>query len=1452
MRRLLEQAEHRFADICWTTASAETLEQHDLDSKLEHSTYAHSETAGQSSSTAAHYALIPTKHASLPNPTAPSDTLIWAHKAILYARATNTFQTRFLNLRAPAAQLRHIGSTASFISLPLHQSESQLSLASNFSGSTQTGTVPTPTTNSAVTRPGVPAKPRSSVRGAAPPSSFSMRKPSLRKPVSRSSISRPLRKGSIDEANSIALGFATSDSEGEGAPTTSLRASRLINTGSTAAASHTTSAISSAERSEPGTGGPERKSSFASVTSTADSRLMDTRSVVSDGSTLRAPISLGGVSPAFFEATLQYLYTGEEDMVNTFDFLFEDRLTLDLHASPEEKLDKLRSDLTFMWRSKLFSDVKLVLGDDGGEDKSDMEGVASNNNGRHRRRAPTNLMDIPDANMSVLSLAQTIDTDRIEDSDTEDDELTSFSTHRMILASRSQYFASLLLSPYADARVPVLHLPSPPFTSASLHFTLGFLYTGTLFFSNRTFDLSTAFSLWRAGAYLQIETLQALVTALIDREFCHGFACSPPCRRCAKRVPRTLAFATSPDVCEQALQEKAIAAVSGAHFGIYWAKDVGNLDPMLQDRIVDSISDRLTQDPTLVVSVLRQLSIVGQRIDTERSNRWVEALRSMAETVENRVMPVLHANLDKIVQSAAWSDLLDGVGFLGDVLEKSLVMLIDGLTEARAAQVYQTLVGQVLLREQGFEVIASREAVETARASILRYLKKRWINVRALSGFNKLEKWCLKEIADELEITTTDLYLAEVPPSVKSTALPGRLMAARRNSSLGGGAVAASAVASGTATTRGSARQSSSLGGAVDSSCSSIISSAPAASPTGTTASPARKLIRDDDERGDRSIHMRAAVLNRNAARTSVANGHRSTSCASASSTSFSAARSSPTPNGAMSTIARAKAAESPPSNIAKPTMTALSTAKTSGVSASVARSATPSAAASSKQQRLRTTSGISVASVASTRSTNSKAAITPTASPKRIPDTVAAARSSPTTINQEAIPPRHPTKLPASDRDKTPTKAIRPVRSATALPRSRPSTGTSDPKPCANSIDSATPTKSAKPPVLAHKSSFLRATPGPGGTFSLSSTSSGADLRARTISNASNRKEDAISGEEAPRARSTTPTRSMVTRTSACAQSSIGSSGRASADRATAEAVGEAMPADAVQNVQRARQASSTALPRRDSTKTIVYCPDPPSEHERAHESQVEQNEVKGVVTSVEGGVSLHVAIACIVALPLGGSASDAGAAGASRPSAIETRTKSFATRPSASLAAGGGKRSTIATSSSASHPKPLPSVTSRASPTATPAGAGAGAAQGVGRKLRAEIRYLGPVLGTRGVWVGITLRVACSELAALGAKSILRLERGVYKGVRYFHPDVNDQDVTQHMSGVGAKEAPRSMERRKQLCTVVSPGRPFAAALAVGQRQIESADWETTGKQKAELVELFVRPHAVVWVVQ
>ncbi|KAK7044727.1 hypothetical protein R3P38DRAFT_3258826 [Favolaschia claudopus] len=61
----------------------------------------------------------------------------------------------------------------------------------------------------------------------------------------------------------------------------------------------------------------------------------------------------------------------------------------------------------------------------------------------------------------------------------------------------------------------------PPFTPASLHFTLGFLYTGTLIFSHCTY-LSTALALLLSAFYLALPTFYAEVSARIKTEMAHG------------------------------------------------------------------------------------------------------------------------------------------------------------------------------------------------------------------------------------------------------------------------------------------------------------------------------------------------------------------------------------------------------------------------------------------------------------------------------------------------------------------------------------------------------------------------------------------------------------------------------------------------------------------------------------------------------------------------------------------------------------------------------------------------------------------------------------------------------------------------------------------------------------------------------------------------------------------
>ncbi|POW08772.1 hypothetical protein PSTT_07305 [Puccinia striiformis] len=215
--------------------------------------------------------------------------------------------------------------------------------------------------------------------------------------------------------------------------------------------------------------------------------------------------------------------------LEVFAFLFDDHAAAD---SPEARTDKLRKDLLYMWRSKLYADCQIIL---------------------------INQQDL----------------DNPTENSTYEQEAV-FSAHRSILCSRSPYFASLLLDPYADSNNRVFTLASPPFTPASLHFSLGYLYCGTLDFSNRNFDLSTAMQIWRSAQYLGLELLREEVEAKISE-------------MSLDVASKRLESATEPFVIQ--------------HLGTIWNKAIGELHYEAQTHLVDLVC--LSIDPNTVIGAIQ-------------------------------------------------------------------------------------------------------------------------------------------------------------------------------------------------------------------------------------------------------------------------------------------------------------------------------------------------------------------------------------------------------------------------------------------------------------------------------------------------------------------------------------------------------------------------------------------------------------------------------------------------------------------------------------------------------------------------------------------------------------------------------------------------------------------------------------------------------------------------------
>jgi BTB/POZ domain len=390
------------------------------------------------------------------------------------------------------------------------------------------------------------------------------------------------------------------------------------------------------------------------------------------------------INSALFSNELEYLYTGK-GFGEAFEFLFDssESSSRDRHlrgvdddddhnhndVDPEAlRIDKLRKDLVYMWRSRLYSDVRIAL--TGNFSSSTVHG---------------------------------------------DTTTAIFSSHRFILVSRSPYFLDELLSWPSSTKQqpsspdpPVLNLPSPPFTPASLHFTLGFMYTGTLIFSHRSYDLSTAFAIFRAALYLSLPSLQDEIQARIVQEMLHGlFHAFIPfeeyerltngkwgtggcrCRQCARRVPRVLEFALADDVKNQHLERGSRRALVGL-FGEGWVhQEFSSLPIKIRDSILRGLAKRTT--PLNIFPLLfaaeHGLSKLGIVIEP-----WGDISREMILSARKTIDEVLCKESEACFNSEEWMELMeaDGVKFEdGEKVEWAMAAVLRGVKDAFAASLYQ-------------------------------------------------------------------------------------------------------------------------------------------------------------------------------------------------------------------------------------------------------------------------------------------------------------------------------------------------------------------------------------------------------------------------------------------------------------------------------------------------------------------------------------------------------------------------------------------------------------------------------------------------------------------------------------------------------------------------------------------------------------------------------------------
>jgi hypothetical protein len=65
-------------------------------------------------------------------------------------------------------------------------------------------------------------------------------------------------------------------------------------------------------------------------------------------------------NPMLFQNELEYLYTGK-GFSEAFEFLFDTAEKHEEGDAQDNRIDKLRKDLVFLWRSRLYLDVHIEI-----------------------------------------------------------------------------------------------------------------------------------------------------------------------------------------------------------------------------------------------------------------------------------------------------------------------------------------------------------------------------------------------------------------------------------------------------------------------------------------------------------------------------------------------------------------------------------------------------------------------------------------------------------------------------------------------------------------------------------------------------------------------------------------------------------------------------------------------------------------------------------------------------------------------------------------------------------------------------------------------------------------------------------------------------------------------------------------------------------------------------------
>lgn len=396
--------------------------------------------------------------------------------------------------------------------------------------------------------------------------------------------------------------------------------------------------------------------------------------------------------PFLIRQELKFFYTGEE---GSEEFLSA------VDTTDELEQDKLKEDLIYMFKSKLYTDVELVL--DYSEDSPEIV-------------------------------------------DEEDFKPIKIKAHRFILYTRSEYFKKMLSSDFIEARSSSIHLDASIFNQTSLNIILTFIYTGNIP-PSKPLTLDDYEWVWIGADFLGIKFLCDECICRIATKV-HHFTCT--CAECQSVIPRVAIFAKEHDV--DMLWQGCLHVLSHGFDSMWPQKAFADLDEDTREEVLFTVLANIQQNNSVMAAfkgcrkILSNIDIKGIGLP------WIETIRGMTHRVQSfTVKNILVDNFEQICsEDQEFLDCVDGVGFSSDLLEDIMnVVVEEGLTEKNAARVLNCITGKLLTRQAvvDSESFETKRVLNQAKQNVFDYMKKRWMSVKGNGGFRLLTPWQLDEFS---------------------------------------------------------------------------------------------------------------------------------------------------------------------------------------------------------------------------------------------------------------------------------------------------------------------------------------------------------------------------------------------------------------------------------------------------------------------------------------------------------------------------------------------------------------------------------------------------------------------------------------------------------------------------------------------------------------------------------